>query len=156
MEVIFPHVYLPHSTCTNAELNTSQGWGITACPGSFGAVRCPLTILTEGYQRSDSRTAWKKSFSACLIKHNRWSTLVENCDAWRHHDVVSSFENIHWAAGGETSTLCYQALIWPSVAASSTVITCTPLDLSVTNVPVVGVGWRLLDLRFMKPSQEML
>ena len=60
----------------------------------------PCNQLSAGNnQRSNSRTAWKKSFGAFKINHYQWSTLTENHDTWhlttKH---VSAFENCFSAA----------------------------------------------------------
>ena len=48
-----------NSSSRYSRLDTSTGWGIISCPGSYWVASSPLAIVTEENQRNDSRTAWK-------------------------------------------------------------------------------------------------
>ena len=78
---------------------TFPGWEIIICPRSHNVENSPQVIATEGHQRSDRRTAWKKSLIMCQINHFQCFMLAENCDAWYHttNQVVSFFKNTHRA-----------------------------------------------------------
>ena len=68
--------------------DSSPEWGFIACPRSHGTANSPLTKPTEGHQRSDTRTVWKKKFLP-------WSILYEDRDIWcRFIKHAVSFENI--------------------------------------------------------------
>ena len=90
----------------------------------------------------------KKSFNACLINHRRWSTIAENCDAWRlntNHVAYVGGPLSRTKSAGEESQ--YHAI---------NLYRCCNLTcqfLSVSNLPAVGVDRPLLT-RFTKSSHD--
>ena len=151
-----------------AELNTCSRWGIIICLGLYCAASSPLAIMTEGHQRSDSKTARKNPLVPVTINYHWWSTLgenYENCDTWHLTTihVVSSYENTHWVSLNHKrhSKMNHNIMLW-SLDQTFSCSHCDHTALfyislsATTNVPTGDMNWPLLDFCFMKTSHDRL